>query len=131
MGLLENIQGPLDLKKLEAEKLPELACELRERIISVISGSGGHLAPSLGVVELTIVLHYLYNSPHDKIVWDVSHQAYSHKILTGRNSRFQTIRQHGGISGLLAFLKANTTPLAPAMPLPPSLQPWDWLWRGI
>ena len=96
MGLLEKIKSPADLKKVDVRKLPNLAREIRERIISVISESGGHLAPSLGVVELTIALHYIYNAPRDKIVWDVSHQTYSHKILTGRNDRFSTIRQHTG-----------------------------------
>jgi 1-deoxy-D-xylulose-5-phosphate synthase len=99
MGLLEKIKSPADLRKIDVKKLPDLAQEIRERIISVISESGGHLAPGLGVVELTIALHYIYNAPRDKIVWDVSHQTYSHKILTGRNDRFATIRQHNGLSG--------------------------------
>ncbi|MFP4521418.1 MAG: 1-deoxy-D-xylulose-5-phosphate synthase [Fibrobacterota bacterium] len=99
MSLLENINSPADLKKLERKDLSALAEEIRERILSVVSETGGHLAPSLGVVELTIALHYVYESPEDRIVWDVGHQAYPHKILTGRNPKFPTIRQHGGLSG--------------------------------
>jgi 1-deoxy-D-xylulose-5-phosphate synthase len=97
--LLDKINSPDDLK---AFSVPELAClarELREFIVTNISQTGGHLAPSLGVVELTIVLHYLFDSPKDKIIWDVGHQAYVHKIITGRKDRFSTIRQLNGISG--------------------------------
>ncbi|MFH1761641.1 MAG: 1-deoxy-D-xylulose-5-phosphate synthase, partial [bacterium] len=99
MEFLKKINSPEDLKKIDWRKLPDLAAEIRERIINVISKSGGHLGPSLGVVELTIALHYVYNAPQDKVVWDVGHQSYCHKILTGRNQAFPTIRQHGGISG--------------------------------
>lgn len=97
--LLNEIKSPDDIKNFDITKLSQLAEELREYIISVISENGGHLAPSLGVVELTLVLHYLYNTPNDKIIWDVGHQAYIHKIITGRKDRFSTIRQYGGISG--------------------------------
>ncbi|MBN2089927.1 1-deoxy-D-xylulose-5-phosphate synthase [candidate division KSB1 bacterium] len=97
--LLNEINSPDDIKKLDISQLTQLAKELREYIISVISENGGHLAPNLGVVELTLVLHYLYNTPDDKIIWDVGHQAYIHKIITGRKDRFPTIRQYGGISG--------------------------------
>ncbi|MDP7141513.1 MAG: 1-deoxy-D-xylulose-5-phosphate synthase [Candidatus Woesearchaeota archaeon] len=96
---LEKIDSPKDLKKLEIEKLPVLADELRKFLIDNVSKTGGHLASSLGVVELTIALHYCFDSPKDKIIWDVGHQAYPHKILTGRRDRFHTLRQHGGISG--------------------------------
>ena len=97
--LLDRINSPGDLKKLSVPELACLAKELREFIITNISQTGGHLAPSLGVVELTLVLHYLFDSPRDKIVWDVGHQAYVHKIITGRRDRFSTIRQYNGISG--------------------------------
>ncbi|MDD5004914.1 MAG: 1-deoxy-D-xylulose-5-phosphate synthase [Candidatus Omnitrophica bacterium] len=97
--MLEKINNPADLKNIPLEKLPELAQEIRQRIISVISKSGGHLASSLGAVELAITLHYCLNTPGDKIIWDVGHQAYAHKILTGRNKDFDKIRQFGGISG--------------------------------
>ena len=96
---LNKIDSPADLKKVPRAELPMVAEELRDYMVSVISKIGGHLASSLGAVELTIALHYLYDTPSDKIVWDVGHQAYGHKILTGRRDRFPTIRQYGGISG--------------------------------
>ena len=105
--LLDNINSPQDLKKLSPELLPQLAQELREKIIATVSKTGGHLAPSLGTVELTIALHYVFDCPTDKIVWDVGHQAYAHKLLTGRRDRFQTLRQFGGLSG---FPKRNESP---------------------
>ncbi len=98
-NLLKNIDSPADLKRLEAGNLPLLASEIRELIINTVSEVGGHLASSLGAVELAIALHYVYNSPEDKIIWDVGHQAYAHKILTGRRKEFGTLRQLGGISG--------------------------------
>jgi len=97
--LLDTINTPQELKKLPPELLPQLAQELREKIITTVAKTGGHLAPSLGVVELTIALHYVFDAPQDKIVWDVGHQAYAHKLLTGRGDRFHTLRQYGGISG--------------------------------
>ncbi len=98
-GFLDNIKGPDDLKRLSVAELVELAAEIRERIISVVSCTGGHLAPSLGAVELAIAIHYVFDSPRDRIVWDVGHQAYAHKLLTGRNDRFPTLRQKDGLSG--------------------------------
>jgi len=97
--LLEKINSPQDLKKLSLEQLPLVAGEIRERIIEVVSRSGGHLASSLGAVELTIALHYCLNTPHDKIVWDVGHQSYAHKILTSRKDEFTCLRQYKGLSG--------------------------------
>jgi len=96
---LTRIDSPADLKKVPREDLPKVAEELRDYLISVVSKVGGHLASSLGAVELTLALHYLFDTPKDKIVWDVGHQAYGHKILTGRRDRFPTVRQYGGISG--------------------------------
>jgi len=96
---LPHIDSPADLKKIPREELPRVAEELREYLISVVSKVGGHLASSLGAVELTLALHYLFDTPRDKIVWDVGHQAYGHKVLTGRRDRLPTIRQYGGISG--------------------------------
>ena len=98
-SILEKINTPADLRKLSLAQLPRLACELRGMIIRTVSRTGGHLASSLGAVELTIALHYVFNTPEDKIVWDVGHQSYAHKILTGRRQRFHTLRQGGGISG--------------------------------
>jgi 1-deoxy-D-xylulose-5-phosphate synthase len=105
--LLSAINNPQELKKLPPELLPQLAQEIRAQIISTVAHTGGHLAPSLGVVELTIALHYVFDSPRDKIVWDVGHQAYAHKLLTGRQDRFHTLRQYGGLSG---FPKRSESP---------------------
>ena len=99
MRLLEKINNPGDLKLLKPDQLPQLAKEIREEIVRTVSKTGGHLASSLGVVELTIALHFVFDTPKDKIVWDVGHQSYAHKLLTGRREQFHTLRQHGGISG--------------------------------
>jgi 1-deoxy-D-xylulose-5-phosphate synthase len=107
LSLLDNIHSPADLKLLPRSALPELALEIRKLIIETVSRNGGHLASNLGVVELTLALHYVFDLPKDKIVWDVGHQAYTHKILTGRKDRFHTIRQMGGISG---FPKISESP---------------------
>jgi len=99
VNYLQQIESPKDLKRIPRSELPELAKEIRKIIIETVSRTGGHLAPSLGVVELTIALHYVFDLPKDKIIWDVGHQAYTHKLLTGRRDRFHTLRQHGGLSG--------------------------------
>ena len=96
---LPHIESPADLKKIPREELPRVAEELRHYLVAVVSKIGGHLASSLGATELTLALHYVLDTPRDKIVWDVGHQAYVHKILTGRRDRFPTIRQYGGLSG--------------------------------
>jgi len=97
--LLQNVRSPQDLKGLSPVELYDLGRQLRQKIIDQVSKTGGHLAPGLGVVELTLALHYVYNSPQDKIVWDVGHQAYAHKLLTGRYDSFSTLRQYKGMSG--------------------------------
>lgn len=97
--MLERVNYPSDLRRLDLEELEELASEIRDTMIQVVSMNGGHLASNLGVVELTIALHYVFNTPADKIVWDVSHQCYPHKILTGRKDRFPTLRKYEGLSG--------------------------------
>jgi 1-deoxy-D-xylulose-5-phosphate synthase len=97
--LLSKIEYPDDLRKLQAEQLPQVCKELRQYIIDVVSQKGGHFGASLGVVELTVALHYVFNTPHDQLVWDVGHQAYGHKILTGRRKNFHTNRKYKGISG--------------------------------
>src|SRR5579863_7494412 len=94
-ALLETIQSPADIKRLNFIQLSDLAQEIREFLIQTLSKTGGHLGPNLGVVELTLALHTVFNTPEDKILFDVSHQAYVHKILTGRLDRFETIRQPG------------------------------------
>ncbi|MCJ7782629.1 MAG: 1-deoxy-D-xylulose-5-phosphate synthase, partial [Desulfobacterales bacterium] len=105
--LLDKIQTSHDIKELDQEELGKLCHELREEIISTVSKTGGHLASNLGVVELTAALHYVFDFPRDKIVWDVGHQSYVHKLLTGRRDRFQTLRQYQGISG---FPKRDESP---------------------
>ncbi|MDR2191720.1 MAG: 1-deoxy-D-xylulose-5-phosphate synthase [Endomicrobium sp.] len=99
LSFLDNINSPSDLKKVKRENLPKVAEEIREKIIDVVSETGGHLAPSLGATDLAVALHYVFDSPKDKIIWDVGHQAYAHKILTGRKDKFHTLRSHNGISG--------------------------------
>ena len=99
MSILKTIHNPADLKRLKPAQFPKLCQELREQIIGAVSSVGGHLASNLGVVELTVALHYLMDTPQDKIVWDTSNQAYAHKLLTGRREQFHTLRQYGGLSG--------------------------------
>lgn len=99
MSILKTIHSPADLKRLKPPQFPKLCQELREQIIGAVSNVGGHLASNLGVVELTVALHYLLDTPQDRIVWDTSNQAYAHKLLTGRREQFHTLRQYGGLSG--------------------------------
>ena len=108
MNILETIKNPDVLKTMDKRTLELLAQEIRERIINVVALNGGHLAPNLGVVELTLALHSVYSTPRDKIVWDVGHQVYVHKLLTGRNNDFDTLRQYEGISGFPSEVKVNT-----------------------
>ena len=96
---LSSYDFPGDLKKMDMKELKLLSYQIREFLIDTLSDTGGHLASNLGVVELILALHYVFESPHDKIVWDVGHQTYVHKILTGRASRFNTLRKYGGLSG--------------------------------
>ena len=96
--LLESIDSPADLRRLPAAKLEELAGELRQFLIHSVSTRGGHFAAGLGTVELTIALHYVFDTPFDRLVWDVGHQAYPHKVLTGRRERLHTIKQDGGLA---------------------------------
>ena len=98
-SLLSKIESPADLRQLPTERLPDLAREIRGEIIRVVSRNGGHLGASLGVVELSIALHYVFNTPDDKLIWDVGHQCYAHKLLTGRKDRFDGLRREGGLSG--------------------------------
>src|SRR5687767_8250621 len=101
MILLDRIHSTADLKALSRDELAALAAEMRARLIDVCSRTGGHIGAGLGVVELTVALHYVFDTPTDQIVWDVGHQGYPHKILTGRNDRLDTLRQEGGLSGFL------------------------------
>src|SRR5688572_3831120 len=97
--LLARIESPRDIKSLSVAELPQLATELRNFLVQNVATRGGHFAAGLGTVELTIALHYVYDTPNDRIVWDVGHQTYPHKILTGRRERMATLRQLGGLSG--------------------------------
>src|SRR3989475_11897958 len=99
--LLDGIRSPADLKALREQDLPQLAQEVRDELIKVLSQTGGHLGPNLGVVELTIALHRVFDTPRDRFVMDVSHQGYVHKMFTGRLDRFHTMRQFGGLNGFL------------------------------
>jgi 1-deoxy-D-xylulose-5-phosphate synthase len=107
MKYLDKINSPEDLKRVERSELPQVAKEIRQVIIETVSRTGGHLAPSLGAVELTIALLYVFDPPNDKIIWDVGHQTYAYKLLTGRRDRFHTLRQHGGLSG---FTRMSESP---------------------
>src|SRR5437588_1479678 len=99
MGLLAEINSPTDLKRLDQQQLTQLASEVRAFLVEQIAKTGGHLSPNLGVVELTFALHRVFDSPKDAIVWDTGHQAYVHKMVTGRTGEFSTLRQQGGLSG--------------------------------
>src|SRR5256712_10724874 len=99
--LLDGIHSPADIKALREHDLPQLAQDVRDELIRVLSQTGGHLGPNLGVVELTIALHRVFNTPRDRFVMDVSHQGYVHKLFTGRLDRFHTMRQYGGLNGFL------------------------------
>jgi len=107
VNLLDSIQSPADLKRVPRAKLPSLATEIRQLIVQVVSSTGGHLASSLGAVELALAIHYVFDAPKDKIIWDVGHQAYAHKILTGRREAFHSLRRQNGISG---FTRRSESP---------------------
>src|SRR6187397_674034 len=99
MKILDKVNVPADVRRLSRHDLPQLAAELREFVVQMVSQTGGHFSSNLGTVELTIALHYVFDTPHDRLVWDVGHQTYPHKTLTGRKDRMATLRQLGGISG--------------------------------
>src|SRR3978361_209949 len=109
--LLQKINYPSDLKQLTVDQLEQVCQELRQYIIDVVSVNGGHFAASLGVVELTVALHYILNTPYDQLVWDVGHQAYGHKILTGRRDNFHTNRLYGGLGRFPKRSARDTGPL--------------------
>ena len=113
-NLLDKVKYPADLRKIKREDLKQLAKELREELIDVVSTTGGHLGAGLGVVELTIALHYVFNTPKDKLVWDVGHQAYPHKIITGRRNAIRTLRKSGGLSGFTKRSESEYDPFGAA-----------------
>jgi len=112
--LLDTISTPADLRKVPDSDLPQVAAELRTDLVEQVSKTGGHLGAGLGVVELTIAIHHVFNTPHDRLIWDVGHQAYPHKLLTGRRERFKTIRQEGGLSGFTRRLESEYDPFGAA-----------------
>ena len=110
MSVLSKVKLPKDLKKLSFSELQKLNDELRDYTIEIVSKTGGHLGASLGVVELTVALHYVFNTPSDKIIWDVGHQTYPHKILTGRKNKIHSLRKKNGISAVsYTHLRAHET----------------------
>src|SRR3954453_22129967 len=112
--LLDTVQFPSDLRALSKDQLPQLADELRQEVISAVSVTGGHLGSALGVIELTTALHYVFDTPEDKLIWDVGHQAYPHKIVTGRRDRIRTLRQGGGLSGFTRRAESEYDPFGAA-----------------
>ena len=112
--LLDTVKFPADLRKLERSQLRQLADELRAEMIDVVSVTGGHLGSGLGVVELTTAIHYVFDTPDDRLVWDVGHQCYPHKILTGRRDRIRTLRQGGGLSGFTKRTESEYDPFGAA-----------------
>src|SRR3954469_15194586 len=112
--LLDRVKTPEDLRKLEEAELPQLAAELRQETIDAVSVTGGHLGAGLGVVELTVALHWVFDTPRDRLIWDVGHQTYPHKILTGRGDRTRTRRQGGGLSGCTKRSESQYDPFGAA-----------------
>src|ERR1700688_830750 len=112
--LLDTIKSPADLRRLPEKDLRQVADELRAETISAVAVTGGHLGAGLGVVELTVALHYLFDTPRDRVLWDVGHQAYPHKILTGRRDRIRTLRQGGGLSGFTKRAESEYDPFGAA-----------------
>src|SRR3954449_4661790 len=112
--LLDAVQYPADLRAMAKEQLPQLADELRQEVISAVSVTGGHLGSALGVIELTVALDYVFDTPADKLIWDVGHQAYPHKIITGRRDRIRTLRQGSGLSGFTRRSESDYDPFGAA-----------------
>src|SRR3546814_70017 len=112
--LLDQVHTPADLRQLQPNQLRQLADELRQEVISAVGVTGGHLGSGLGVVELTTAIHYVFNTPHDRLIWDVGHQCYPHKILTGRRDRIRTLRQGGGLSGFTKRAESAYDPFGAA-----------------
>src|SRR5689334_21603967 len=112
--MLDKVQLPADIRGLSKDQLSQLADELRQEVISAVSVTGGHLGAGLGVVELTIAIHYVFDTPNDRLIWDVGHQAYPHKIITGRRDRIRTIRQGGGLSGFTKRSESEYDPFGAA-----------------
>jgi deoxyxylulose-5-phosphate synthase len=126
--LLDLVQTPADVRRLESSQLRQLADELRQETVDAVAVTGGHLGAGLGVIELTVALHYVFNTPEDRLVWDVGHQAYPHKILTGRRDRIRTLRQGTDFPASPSAPRANTTPSERRTP--PLRSQLRWAWRS-
>src|SRR6187431_51159 len=113
-SILDSIKSPADLRRINARHLQQVADELRAETINAVAVTGGHLGASLGVIELTVALHYIFDTPNDKLIWDVGHQAYPHKILTGRRDRIRTLRTGGGLSGFTKRSESDYDPFGAA-----------------
>jgi deoxyxylulose-5-phosphate synthase len=129
--LLDRVQSPADLKGLSNAELRQVADELRAETISAVSVTGGHLGAGLGVVELTVAIHAVFNTPKDKLIWDVGHQCYPHKILTGRRDRIRTLRAGGGCRASPSGRRAPTIRSGPRIPRPRSRRGSASPWRAI
>jgi 1-deoxy-D-xylulose-5-phosphate synthase len=112
--LLDSVRSPADIRAFDTDQLKQLADELRRETIDAVSVTGGHLGAGLGVVELTVAIHHVFDTPHDRLIWDVGHQAYPHKILTGRRDRIRTLRQGGGLSGFTRRSESEYDPFGAA-----------------
>src|SRR3954467_2941123 len=112
--LLDTVKVPADIRALGKDQLAQLADELRQEVISAVSVTGGHLGAGLGVVELTVAVHYVFDTPNDRLIWDVGHQAYPHKVITGRRDRIRTLRQGGGLSGFTKRSESEYDPFGAA-----------------
>src|SRR5579884_375509 len=112
--ILDSINTPADLRRINAQNLQQVADELRAETINAVAATGGHLGAGLGVIELTVALHYVFDTPNDRLIWDVGHQAYPHKIITGRRDRIRTLRQGGGLSGFTKRAESEYDPFGAA-----------------
>jgi 1-deoxy-D-xylulose-5-phosphate synthase len=128
--LLDRVRIPADLRNFSPEQLRQVADELRAETIDAVSVTGGHLGASLGVVELTVASHAVFDTPHDRLIWDVGHQAYPHKILTGRRDRIRTLRVGGGLSGFTRRAESEYDPFGAAHSPPPFPRGWGWRWHA-
>lgn len=129
--LLDTVQYPHDIRDFSRDELVQLADELREDTVHTVSMTGGHLGAGLGVVELTVAIHHVFQTPKDRLIWDVGHQCYPHKILTGRRDEMRTIRKGGGLAGFTKRNESSYDPFGAVIPRPRFQLVSAWLWRAI
>ena len=127
--LLDQVNTPADMRDFNAEQLKQLADEVRAEVIDSVSVTGGHLGAGLGVVELTVAIHHVFDTPHDKLIWDVGHQCYPHKVLTGRKDRMRTMRKGGGLSGFTKRAESEYDDFG-AGHASTSISAWTWPFRA-